>query len=178
MAPKKRLGSRLTAALGRLVGFVAVSAVCGVLAAGLVGPSVAAGAVTVNNSITYFNSLPGELTVDSPSQSTRMVTADGQSIATFYAENRVRVTLDQMSPYIKNAIIAIEDSRFYEHAGIDPQGILRALTYNFTQGDRQGASTLTQQYVTNVINESHVSADKPTRSSSAAKRRWATSCGR
>ncbi|WP_104175070.1 transglycosylase domain-containing protein [Arthrobacter sp. Y81] len=160
MAPKKRLGSRLAAAFGRLVGFIAVSALCGILAAGLVGPSVAAAGVTVNNSITFFNSLPGELTVDVPSQSTKMVTADGQPIATFYAENRVRVTLDQMSPYIKDAIIAIEDSRFYEHAGIDPQGILRALTYNFTQGDRQGASTLTQQYVTNVINESHLSAEQ------------------
>ncbi|WP_307052043.1 transglycosylase domain-containing protein [Arthrobacter oryzae] len=160
MAPKKRWGPRLTAALGRLVGFIAVSALCGVLAAGLVGPTVAAGAVTVNNSITYFNGLPGDLTVDVPSQSTKMVTADGQTIATFYAENRVRVTLDQMSPFIKDAIIAIEDSRFYEHAGIDPQGILRALTYNFTQGDRQGASTLTQQYVTNVINESHLSAEQ------------------
>jgi membrane peptidoglycan carboxypeptidase len=160
MAPKKRLGSRLAAALGRLVGFFAVSAICGVLAASLVVPSVAAAGVTVSSSITFFNSLPGDLTVNVPSQATKMVTADGQPIATFYAENRVRVALDQMSPFIKDAIIAIEDSRFYDHAGIDPQGILRALTYNLTQGGRQGASTLTQQYVTNVINESYLSADQ------------------
>ena len=145
MAQKKRWGSRFAAALGRLVGFIAVSAICGVLAASLVVPSVAAAGVAVSNSITFFDNLPAELTVDPPSQSTKMVTADGQIIATFYAENRVRVTLDQMSPFIKDAIIAIEDSRFYEHAGIDPQGILRALTYNATQGGRQGASTLTQQ---------------------------------
>jgi membrane peptidoglycan carboxypeptidase len=160
MAQKKRWGSRFAAALGRLVGFIAVSAICGVLAASLVVPSVAAAGVAVSNSITFFDNLPAELTVDPPSQSTKMVTADGQIIATFYAENRVRVTLDQMSPFIKDAIIAIEDSRFYEHAGIDPQGILRALTYNATQGGRQGASTLTQQYVTNVINESFLSADQ------------------
>lgn len=160
MAQKKRLGSRFAAALGRLVGFIAVSAVCGVLAASLVAPSVAAAGATLSSSITFFNNLPGDLTVDTPSQSTKMVTSDGQPIATFYAENRVRVSLDQMSPHIKDAIIAIEDSRFYEHAGIDPQGILRALTYNFTQGGRQGASTLTQQYVTNVINESYLSADQ------------------
>ncbi|MEK0155127.1 transglycosylase domain-containing protein [Arthrobacter oryzae] len=160
MAQKKRWGSRFAAALGRLVGFIAVSAICGVLAASLVVPSVAAAGVAVSNSITFFDNLPAELTVDPPSQSTKMVTADGQTIATFYAENRVRVTLDQMSPFIKDAIIAIEDSRFYEHAGIDPQGILRALTYNATQGGRQGASTLTQQYVTNVINESFLSADQ------------------
>lgn len=160
MAPKKRWGSRLAAALGRLVGFFAVSAVCGLLAAGLVGPSVAAAAATVSESITFFNSLPGDLTVDNPSQSTKVMTADGQTIATFYAENRVRVRLDQMSPYIREAIVAIEDSRFYEHSGIDPQGILRALAFNVTKGGRQGASTLTQQYVTNVINESHLSADQ------------------
>jgi len=160
MAQKKRWGSRFATALGRLVGFIAVSAICGVLAASLVVPSVAAAGVAVSNSITFFDNLPAELTVDPPSQSTKMVTADGQIIATFYAENRVRVTLDQMSPFIKDAIIAIEDSRFYEHAGIDPQGILRALTYNATQGGRQGASTLTQQYVTNVINESFLSADQ------------------
>jgi membrane peptidoglycan carboxypeptidase len=160
MAPKKRFGSRVAAAFGRLVGFFTVSAVCGVLAASLVVPGVAAAGVTVGNSITFFNSLPGELEVDAPSQATKMLTADGQLIATFYAENRVRVTLDQMSPYIKNAIIAIEDSRFYEHGGVDPQGILRALTYNITQGGRQGASTLTQQYITNVVNESLLSSDR------------------
>ena len=65
-----------------------------------------------------------------------------------------------MSPYIKDAIIAVEDRRFYEHAGVDPQGILRALASNLTSGGRQGASTLTQQYVTNVLNESLVSADR------------------
>ncbi|KIS25897.1 glycosyl transferase [Arthrobacter sp. SPG23] len=160
MAPKKRWGSRLAAALARLIGFIAVSAVCGVLAASLVAPSVAAAGVTVSSSITFFNNLPGDLTVNPPSQATKMVTSDGQPIATFYAENRVRVTLDQMSPFIKDAIVAIEDSRFYEHGGVDPQGILRALTFNVTQGGRQGASTLTQQYVTNVINESYLSADQ------------------
>jgi len=156
----KRMGSGFAAGLGRLVGFVAVSAICGVLAASLMLPSVAAAGMTVSNSITFFNSLPGELTVDPPAQSTKMVTSDGQPIATFYEENRVRVPLDQMSPFIKDAIIAIEDSRFYEHAGVDPQGILRALTYNVTEGGRQGASTLTQQYVTNVLNERFISSDQ------------------
>ncbi len=111
-------------------------------------------------SITFFNGLPAELAVDPPSQSTKVLSADGKPIATFYAENRVKVGLDQMSPYIKDAIVAIEDSRFYEHAGVDPQGILRALTSNLTSGGRQGASTLTQQYVTNVVNESLLSAER------------------
>ena len=160
MAPKKRNRSRLAAALWRVLGFLTVSAVCGVLVASLAVPGVAAAGVAVSRSITFFNNLPAELAVDPPSQSTKVLSADGKPIATFFAENRVKVSLDQMSPYIKDAIVAIEDSRFYTHAGVDPQGILRALTSNLTGGARQGASTLTQQYVTNVINESLLSADR------------------
>jgi hypothetical protein len=82
MAPKKRFGSRVAAAFGRVVGFFTVSAICGVLAASLVVPGVAAAGVTVTNSITFFNSLPSELEVDAPSQSTKVLTSDGQLIAT------------------------------------------------------------------------------------------------
>jgi membrane peptidoglycan carboxypeptidase len=160
MAPKKRTGSLIASTLWRLFWFLTASAVCGVLAASLLVPTVAATGVAVKESIVLFNSLPSELTVDPPSESTKVLSADGKAIATFYAENRVKVRLDQMSPYIKNAIVAIEDRRFYEHAGIDPQGILRALVSNLTNGGRQGASTLTQQYVTNVLNESLVSRDR------------------
>ena len=155
-----RSGSRLAKALRRVLGYFTVSAVCGVLAASLVVPAVAGAAVALRESIVFFNGLPSELRVDSPSQSTTVLTSDGKLIATFYAENRVKISLDQMSPHIKDAIVAVEDRRFYEHAGIDPQGILRALTSNLTSGSRQGASTLTQQYVTNILNESLMSADK------------------
>jgi membrane peptidoglycan carboxypeptidase len=160
MAPKNRKRFRLAAALWRVLGFLTVSAVCGLLAASMMVPGVAAAGLAVRTSITFFNGLPSELTVVPPSQSTKVLSADGKPIATFYAENRVKVGLGQMSPYIKDAIVAIEDSRFYEHSGIDPQGILRALTSNVASGDRQGASTLTQQYVTNVVNESLLSAGR------------------
>ena len=160
MAPRNRPRSLLAFTLWRLFGFFTASAVCGVLAASLVVPGVAAAGVAVSDSIKLFNGLPSELTVDPPSESTRVLSADGKTIATFFAENRVKVRLDQMSPYVKDAIVAIEDRRFYEHAGIDPQGIVRALVSNLTSGGRQGASTLTQQYVTNVLNESLVSADR------------------
>ncbi|MDZ4091275.1 MAG: transglycosylase domain-containing protein [Arthrobacter sp.] len=155
-----RPGSRLAKALRGVLGYFTVSVICGVLVASFVVPGVAGASVALRGSVGFFNGLPAELTVDPPSESTRVLTADGKTIATFYAENRVKVSLDQMSPYIKDAIVAIEDRRFYEHAGIDPQGILRALASNLTNGGRQGASTLTQQYVTNVLNESLVSADK------------------
>ena len=161
MVKKRKRRRGFGAALGRLLGFLAASVMCGVLAASLVVPAVAAAGMGVSSSIGFFESLPTELTVQPPSQATRVLTSDGQAIATFYAENRVRVPLDQMSPFIKDGIIAIEDSRFYTHAGVDPQGILRALVSNLTKGGEQGASTITQQYVTNVLNEAQLSQDRP-----------------
>ncbi|MGN7199898.1 transglycosylase domain-containing protein [Arthrobacter sp. SAFR-044] len=161
MGKKRKRKSGFSAALGRILGFLAASIMCGILAASLVVPAVAAAGMGVSSSIGYFEKLPGDLTVQPPSQSTKVLTSDGQQIATFYAENRVRVPLDQMSPFIKDAIIAIEDSRFYEHAGVDPQGILRAVVSNLTRGGEQGASTITQQYVTNVLNEAELSQDRP-----------------
>ena len=50
-----------------------------------------------------------------------------------------------------DAIIAIEDERFYEHSGVDGQGLARAVVHNVTSDTQQGASTLTQQYVNNVL---------------------------
>jgi membrane peptidoglycan carboxypeptidase len=158
MAKKRR--SRLAMTLGRVIGFFTASALCGVLAASLVVPAVAAAGFGVSSSINFFDRLPDELVVAPPSQSTKVLASDGQVIATFYAENRIKVPLDQMSPYIRDAVIAIEDSRYYDHAGIDPQGILRAAISNITSGGKQGASTITQQYVTNVINEAYLSQDK------------------
>ncbi|MDQ0031797.1 transglycosylase domain-containing protein [Arthrobacter bambusae] len=158
MASKKNRKIGLAKFLRRVIGFFVVSALCGVLAAGLLVPGVASAGMAVSGSIQYFNNLPGDLVVNAPSQSTKVLSADGKTIATFYAENRVRVSLDQMSPYIKDAIVAIEDNRFYEHGGVDLQGILRALVSNLTKGSNEGASTLTQQYVTNVLNESRLAA--------------------
>ncbi|WAH95694.1 transglycosylase domain-containing protein [Arthrobacter sp. MMS18-M83] len=160
MASKNNPKKGLAAVLWRVIGFFVVSAVCGVLAAGLVVPGVASAGMAVSGSIQYFDNLPGDLVVNAPSQSTKVLSSDGKTIATFYAENRVKVGLDQMSPYIKDAIVAVEDSRFYEHGGVDPQGILRALASNLTKGTKEGASTLTQQYVTNVLNESRLAAGK------------------
>ena len=67
--------------------------------------------------------------------------------------NRTMVTLDQVPEHVQNAFIAIEDERFYEHNGIDIQGILRAGVTFVTSGfdKRQGASTITQQLLKNNV---------------------------
>ena len=138
---------------GKIFLFLGVSAICGVLVAGLLVPAAAVSGSAASGSIQFFDTLPAELKVDPPSQSTTILASDGSVIANLYAENRTRVSLDQMSPHIKDAIIAIEDSRFYEHGGVDTTGILRALV-STARGNKQGASTITQQYVNNVINSS------------------------
>ncbi|BCT77496.1 carboxypeptidase [Sinomonas cyclohexanicum] len=145
--------------LGKILAFLGVSAICGVLVAGLMVPAAAVTGSAANGSVQFFESLPSELTVDPPGQVTKVLAADGSQIATLFAENRTKVTLDQMSPFIKDGIVAIEDYRFYEHGGVDTTGILRALAANL-RGSKQGASTLTQQYVNNVINENLVAEGK------------------
>jgi len=139
--------------LGKVILFLGVSAICGVLVAGLLVPAAALSGNAASGSIKFFDALPAELQVEPPSQATTVLAADGSVIASLFLENRTRVSLDQMSPYIKDAVIAIEDSRFYQHGGVDTTGILRALV-STAQGNKQGASTITQQYVNNVINSS------------------------
>ncbi|MFJ4209767.1 transglycosylase domain-containing protein [Paenarthrobacter sp. NPDC089675] len=145
--------------LGKILGFLGVSAICGVLVAGLLVPAAAVSGSAASGSIQFFDTLPAELQVDPPSQNTTILAKDGSPIASIYAENRTKVPLDQMSPFIKDAVIAIEDSRFYDHGGIDTTGIMRALV-STVRGNKQGASTITQQYVNNVINESLVASGK------------------
>ena len=98
-----------------------------------------------------------------------MLAKDGSVIATFYSQNRVPVELEQVSPFMRDGIVAIEDSRFYEHGGIDPAGILRAL-YVDTLGGRQGASTITQQYVKNVLIQALISSGRADEVKSSAAR--------
>ncbi|GAC1599179.1 MAG: transglycosylase domain-containing protein [Pseudarthrobacter sp.] len=119
--------------------------------AGLLVPAAAVSGSAASGSIEFFDTLPAELKVDPPSQTTRILAADGSEIASVYKENRTKVSLDQISPFMKDAILSVEDSRFYQHGGVDTTGILRALV-STARGNKQGASTITQQYVNNVLN--------------------------
>ncbi|HEY8701408.1 MAG TPA: transglycosylase domain-containing protein [Arthrobacter sp.] len=145
--------------LGKILGFLGVSAICGVLVAGLLVPAAAVSGSAASGSIEFFDTLPAELKVDPPSQSTRILAADGSVIASLYEENRTKVSLDQISPFMRQAIIAVEDNRFYEHGGVDTTGILRALV-STARGNKQGASTITQQYVNNVLNANLAAENK------------------
>ena len=87
-----------------------------------------------------------------PAETTKIVASDGSVITTLYQENRVWAPLESMSPWIVPALLATEDSRFFEHHGVDPIGIARVV-YNtlITRQAREGASTITMQLARNVF---------------------------
>ena len=159
--PRRRNLFRATGiTLGWFLGFIGVSALCGALVAGLMVPAAALTETAVaGGSAALTTDLPNDVFSAPPAQMTRVLAADGSLIATLFDENRTRIPLDQMSPNIKNAIVAVEDYRFYQHGGIDPEGIFRALAVD-AAGGHQGASTLTQQYVTNMLNENLIAQGK------------------
>lgn len=142
-----------------LAAFVATSVVGGLLVAGLVMPAVGATGSVARSSVDFFDTLPEELEPRPLSQQSRILWSDGSLMATFYDQNRIVVPLAAMSPLLQQATIAIEDARFYEHNGIDPQGISRAAVSNFSGNDPQGASTLTQQWIKNVLLQEARSTD-------------------
>lgn len=146
--------------LSLFVAFVLVAATGGVLTAGLVMPAVTAVGATANASTQLFDDLPEDLGSEQVSEQSRMYAADGTLLTTYYAQNRIVVPLEEISPYVVDAVVAIEDNRFYEHGGVDPEGLMRAAVTNLTSNTVQGGSTLTQQYVKNVLLEAgQIAAD-------------------
>jgi membrane peptidoglycan carboxypeptidase len=113
-------------ALALLLTFALVAGVGGVLAAGLVLPGVAIANGVTDVSVTAFDDLPTELDENELPEKSVIKAADGTLLATFYDQNRVVVPLAEISPYLQHAVIATEDKRFYQHAGVDPTGMLRA----------------------------------------------------
>jgi len=126
-----------------------VSVLTGVLVAGLALPFAGLLGVGANEARQTANTMPLELE-DAPSpERTRILASNGKVLATVYDENRVRLdSLDDISPVMLDAILAIEDHRFYDHGAIDVEGTMRALIANQAAGDvTQGGSSITQQLV-------------------------------
>ena len=124
----------------------------GIVVAAVVFPLVAIGGLTVLSGTDFVEKLPDKLRDVPPAQVSYLYAADGQTLITqFYEEYRKYVPLSEISPNMLRAIVASEDSRFYEHHGVDSKGVVRAFVANHQAGGvSQGASTLTMQYVRNV----------------------------
>lgn len=129
--------------------FLTISVLCGLLLSGLAVPFVALASGLAKAASDSMQYLPAEFETPPQSQKSRILMADGSELATFFSENRTYVALDQISPLMQKAQVAIEDHRFYEHGAIDLQGLGRAVLRTLS-GSTQGASTLTQQYVKQV----------------------------
>ncbi|MBV9025506.1 MAG: penicillin-binding protein [Streptomycetaceae bacterium] len=134
--------------------FIGASVMAGVVLAGLALPATGALGLTAKGAVAEFNALPGDLKSPPLSQATKILDANGRVIATVFSRDRTVVPLKDISPTMQKAIVAIEDSRYWQHGAIDPRGILRALNTNAADGSvAQGASTLAQQYIKNVFIE-------------------------
>lgn len=150
--PRATRGSGLAARVGL---FVLASITAGAVAAGALLPVAAVTGVAATAAVGGFESLSEQIATPEPPQSTVLLAADGTPFARLFYQDRVAVPLRSVSPVMRQAIVAIEDVRFYDHGGVDLRGTTRAIIQNFFgDGPIQGGSTITQQYVKNVLVES------------------------
>ncbi|SER25753.1 penicillin-binding protein [Lentzea albida] len=142
---RKRIGS----GLGKLAGLCVLA---GALVAGLLFPATATLGFVSNKISDQVQSTVAEMLNTGPPLMTTVTDKDGAPIAHLYDQYRVRTPPDKISQHMKDALLAIEDRRFYDHHGVDWLASLRALARNNASGSvQQGASTLTQQYVKNYL---------------------------
>jgi membrane peptidoglycan carboxypeptidase len=138
----------------KLVGVVQLTGavgVTGVLVAAVMLPVTGGLGLAARNGVQAFDEQPCDVEAGVPEQSSVMLARDGTTIATFYSQNRQVVKARQIPKVMRQAIVAIEDRRFYEHHGVDPEALVRAVVKNQQAGETvQGGSTLTMQYIKNV----------------------------
>ncbi|TFD54235.1 PASTA domain-containing protein [Cryobacterium sp. Hh7] len=149
----------VSGALGGLLGLVGMSAVAGILVTAAVAPAVALSGMAATNTINVFDSLPEYLSIDRLSQKSNIYASTDAAdpvgtrvlLASFYEQNRVDVASDAISQFAKDAAIAGEDPRFMEHGGVDIQSSFNGAVQTLAGGDTRGGSSITQQYVKNVL---------------------------
>ncbi|PRI10493.1 penicillin-binding protein [Leucobacter massiliensis] len=155
-------------ALGGILGAVAMSAIAGVLVTAAVTPVVALSGISTSSAINIFEKLPNHLNPGRLAEpSTIYATgSDGtvHKLAEFYDQDRKMVGWDDISQFVKDAAVAEEDPRFYTHGGVDVLASGRAVLQNATGQNLSGASTITMQYVRNVlIQDAYAIPDKEER---------------
>src|SRR4051794_32143604 len=144
--------SRFAGRVRTLLMLALSTVLAGTLLAGVLLPWVGGPAVLAAESSSLLGDAPEELTDEPPAGNTTMLAANGELITSFYEQNRAPVTSDQIAEVMKHAMVAIEDSRFYEHNGLDVEGTVRALVKNIAAGEvQEGGSTLTQQLVKQTL---------------------------
>lgn len=133
--------------IGAVASMARLSVVAGIGVAAMAIPAASFVAVTGNDVSTDIVNLPLNLDDQPNPQTTQVLAADGSLLAYFYEENRQDVSIDDISMTMQEALLSIEDSRFYEHGALDVKGTFRALVNNASAGQTQGGSSITQQLV-------------------------------
>jgi membrane peptidoglycan carboxypeptidase len=128
----------------------------GLVVAALIYPIAAIAGLSVKRGAEEIGGDVNKLKIAPMSQVSKIYAADGQTLITqFYEEYRLPVAIDAISPQMQHAIVAAEDTRFYEHNGVDMRGIARAFVANQRAGGvSQGATTITMQYVRMSLRDS------------------------
>src|SRR3954470_11873626 len=102
------------------------SAVAGLVLAGVLLPVIGGARLSARNATVSFNTCPADLKAPPPPERSRLLAADGSTLAEFFTQDRVNVPLRQVAPTMQKAMVAIEDIRFFSHGGVDLQGTMRA----------------------------------------------------
>ncbi|MET0990527.1 MAG: transglycosylase domain-containing protein [Glaciihabitans sp.] len=146
---------RVITTIAAAVGSLLLTVLAGVMVAALFIPMITVADATVESTVGVFDSLPETIAIESQREQNRIyATNNGErvQIATTFDQNRESVEWGEVSHFAKAAAISGEDKRYYEHGGIDLQGIVRAAVTNIAGGGiSEGASTITQQYVKNTF---------------------------
>ncbi|MFN8309376.1 MAG: transglycosylase domain-containing protein [Chitinophagales bacterium] len=93
--------------------------------------------------------------------STTVYSSDGEVLGSYFKENRIEVSYDELSPYLVKALVATEDKRFYDHAGVDLKGLFRVFVRTgIMHQDAGGGSTISQQLAKNLFHQDFQRAGK------------------
>ena len=148
----KRSRASAASVLSALGGIAVLSVVAGLLVSWLVLPIAGMAGIATRDAAETFNDLSVPKLSRLPSRS-EILNSQGGLIAYYYPNHiyRVPVSYYQIAPSMREAIVAIEDSRFYLHGAIDIRGTMPALAMDLLGGQVQGGSTIAQQYVKNAL---------------------------
>jgi membrane peptidoglycan carboxypeptidase len=143
-------GVRIGRVLSGVLGLVGFSILAGILVTAMVVPSIAVTSSVASGAVDIFDNLPDYVKIGAQSQrNTLYALKGGQQVpfAQVYDQNREEVKWNEVSTFAKDALVAAEDVRFYDHGGVDLAGIARAAVNNLTGKSLQGASSIEQQLV-------------------------------
>lgn len=146
-----------TGAVGGFMGLIGLSAVAGLLITAAVTPAIAVAGTAASQGLEIFDQIPSYLEIDQGMLPTTIYAKSADDpekdvvLATIYEQNRTPVKYDQIAPVVFDAVLSSEDPRFYQHGGVDLIGTGRAALNNLTNSSTQGASSISQQYVKNIL---------------------------